>query len=57
MTLVGYLNYAPQEEVRRVTGDLTLALEQELVSGLSLTCNIGSAEGMRSPLSDRRVRL
>ena len=47
MTLVGYLNYAPQEEARRVTGDLTLALEQELVSGLSLTCNIGSAEGMR----------
>ena len=47
MTLVGYLNYAPLEEARRVTGDLTLALEQELVSGLSLTCNIGSAEGMR----------
>ena len=47
MTLVGYLNYAPHEETRSVTGDLTLALEQELVSGLSLTCNIGSAEGMR----------
>ena len=47
MTLVGYLNYAPHEETRRVTGDLTLALERELISGLSLTCNIGSAEGMR----------
>lgn len=47
MTLVGDLNYAPQEEERRLTGDLTLAFEQELISGLSLTYNIGSAEGMR----------
>ena len=36
MTLVGYLNYAPQEEARRVTGDLTLALEQELYRAFPL---------------------
>lgn len=47
MALVGDLNYAPQEERRRLTGDLTLAFEQELTSGFSLTYNIGSAEGMR----------
>lgn len=47
MTLVGYLNYAPQEMTRRLTGDLLLALEQELTSDLTFTCNVGSSEGMR----------
>ena len=47
MALVGDLNYTPQEERRRLTGDLTLAFEQELTSGFYLTYNIGSAEGMR----------
>ena len=47
MTLVGYLNYAPQEMPRRLAGDLLLALEQELTSDLTFTCNVGSSEGMR----------
>ena len=47
MTLVGYLNYAPQEMPRRLTGDLLLALEQELTSDLTFTCNVGSSEGMQ----------
>ena len=47
MTLVGYLNYAPQEMPHRLTGDLLLALEQELTSDLTFTCNVGSSEGMQ----------
>ena len=47
MTLVGYLNYAPQEIPHRLTGDLLLALEQELTSDLTFTCNVGSSEGMQ----------
>ena len=47
ITLVGYLNYTPQEMTRRLTGDLLLALEQELTSDLTFTCNVGSSEGMR----------
>lgn len=47
MTLVGYLNYAPQETPHRLTGDLLLALEQELTSDLTFTCNVGSSEGMQ----------
>lgn len=47
ITLVGYLNHAPQETTHRLTGDLLLAFEQELTSDLTLTCNIGSSEGMR----------
>lgn len=47
MTLVGYLNYAPQEMTHRLTGDLLLALEQELTSDLTLTCNVGSSDGMQ----------
>jgi hypothetical protein len=47
MTLVGYLNYTPQEMTRRLTGDLLLALEQELTSDLTFTCNVGSSEGMQ----------
>ncbi len=47
MTLVGYLNYAPQEIPHRLTGDLLLALEQELTSDLTFTCNVGSSDGMQ----------
>lgn len=47
ITLVGYLNHAPQETTHRLTGDLLLAFEQELTSDLTLTCNIGSSEGMQ----------
>lgn len=46
MTLVGYLNYDPEDE-RHVFGDLCLALEQELTDGLTLVANVASAEGMR----------
>ena len=46
MTLIGSLNYTPQESPSRLTEDLLLALEKELTSDLTLTCNIGSSEGM-----------
>lgn len=45
MTLVGYLNYAPQEEARRVTGDLTLALEQELYRAFPLPVTSAQLRG------------
>lgn len=47
MTIVGYLTYAPQERPHRLTGDLLLALEQELTSDLTFTCNVGSSDGMQ----------
>lgn len=46
MTLVGYLYHDPEDD-RTVTGDLCLALKEEITDRLDLIANVASADGMR----------